>query len=131
MSTLKVTNIQDTAGGHSMSTEGIYNGVAKVWVNFNGTGTVAIRGDYNVNTISDNGTGDYTINFSTALTDANYCVEISMGETTGTSNTGYAGNRINGKQLAHLQSSSVRCAPYNNNGGGLVDVGTCCVACFR
>ena len=46
----------------------------KAWVNFNGTGTVAIRASYNVSSITDNGTGDYTVNFTTALADANYSV---------------------------------------------------------
>ena len=44
------------------------------WVNFNGTGTVAIRASYNVSSITDNGTGDYTVNFTTALVDTNYAV---------------------------------------------------------
>ena len=44
----------------------------KAWVNFNGTGTVAILADGNVSSITDNGTGTYTINISSALTDANY-----------------------------------------------------------
>lgn len=48
------------------------SGLAKAWVNFNGTGTVAIRASYNVSSITDNGTGDYTVNFTTALADANY-----------------------------------------------------------
>ena len=77
MSTLKVTTIQDTAGGNSSTSEEIYNGRAKAWVNFNGTGTVAIRADFNVNTITDNATGDYTVNFDTALADANYSVSAS------------------------------------------------------
>jgi hypothetical protein len=47
---------------------------SKAWVNFNGTGTVAIRDDFNVSTIGDNGTGDYTVNFTTAMDNANYCV---------------------------------------------------------
>ena len=46
----------------------------KAWVNFNGTSTVAIRASYNVSSITDNGTGDYTVNFTTALADANYSV---------------------------------------------------------
>lgn len=46
----------------------------KAWVNFNGTGTVAIRAQYNVSSITDNGTGDYTVNFTTALADADYAV---------------------------------------------------------
>jgi hypothetical protein len=46
----------------------------RAWVNFNGTGTVAIRASGNVSSITDNGTGDYTINFTTALPDANYAM---------------------------------------------------------
>ena len=45
---------------------------ARAWVNFNGTGTVAIRASGNVSSITDNGTGDYTVNFTTAMADADY-----------------------------------------------------------
>ena len=47
---------------------------ARAWVNFNGTGTVAIRASANVTSITDNGVGDYTLNITTALSDANYAV---------------------------------------------------------
>jgi hypothetical protein len=46
----------------------------RAWVNFNGTGTVAISGSGNVSSITDNGTGDYTVNFTTAMVDANYSI---------------------------------------------------------
>jgi hypothetical protein len=46
--------------------------LCRAWVNFNGTGTVAIRANGNVSSITDNGTGDYTVNFTTAMPDANY-----------------------------------------------------------
>jgi hypothetical protein len=46
----------------------------RAWVNFNGTGTVAIRASGNVSSITDNGVGDYTVNFTTAMPDANYAV---------------------------------------------------------
>jgi hypothetical protein len=49
----------------------------RAWVNFNGTGTVAIRASGNVSSITDNGTGDYTVNFTTAMPDANYSVVVS------------------------------------------------------
>jgi hypothetical protein len=49
----------------------------KAWVNFNGTGTVAIRASFNVSSITDNGVGNYRINFTTAMTDANYVVSGS------------------------------------------------------
>jgi hypothetical protein len=51
----------------------------RAWVNFNGTGTVAIRGAGGVSSITDNGTGDYTVNFSAAMVDANYAVTGSAG----------------------------------------------------
>jgi hypothetical protein len=51
----------------------------RAWVNFNGTGTVAIRASGNVSSITDNNTGDYTINFATALSDANYSSVVSGG----------------------------------------------------
>jgi hypothetical protein len=51
----------------------------RAWVNFNGTGTVAIRASGNISSITDNGTGDYTINFTTALPDGNYSVVGSTG----------------------------------------------------
>ena len=54
-------------------------GLAKAWVNFNGTGTVAIRASYNVSSITDNGTGSYTANFTTALADASYAVTGACG----------------------------------------------------
>ena len=51
--------------------------MCRAWVNFNGTGTVAIRASGNVSSITDNGTGDYTVNFTTAMPDANYAPAIA------------------------------------------------------
>ena len=62
----------------------------RAWVNFNGTGTVAIRGSGGVTSITDNGTGLYTVNFSFTMPDANYCVQYSNSQsqqqTTATTN---------------------------------------------
>jgi hypothetical protein len=52
----------------------------RAWVNFNGTGTVAIRASGNVASITDNGTGDYTINFTDAMPDANYTAVVTSGD---------------------------------------------------
>ena len=52
---------------------------AKAWVNFNGSGTIAIRDSFNVSTITDNGIGDYTVNFTTAMATANYAWSVSAG----------------------------------------------------
>jgi hypothetical protein len=66
MSTIKCTTIQ--------SLTGVEKYLAAAWVNFNGTGTVAIRASGNVAGITDNGVGDWTVNLLNALADANYCV---------------------------------------------------------
>lgn len=55
-------------------------GAAKAWVNFNGTGTVAIRDSLNVSSITDNAVGDYTINYTTSFSSINYCAVGSAGE---------------------------------------------------
>ena len=70
MSTLRVNTLQDATG----SNQPAMVGAAKAWVNFKGTGTVAIRESFNVSSITDNGTGDYTANFINPMPDANYSV---------------------------------------------------------
>ncbi len=57
-----------------LATQNGMTGIAKAWVNFNGTGTVAINSSFNVSSITDNGTGDYTVNFTTAMPNINYSV---------------------------------------------------------
>ena len=64
-------------GGADVSTR-----LCSAWVNFNGVGTVAIRASFNTSSITDNGVGDYTINFTTSFPDANY----SLSGTTSSSN---------------------------------------------
>lgn len=83
MSVLKVGAIQNTSGVE------VYT--AKAWVSFNGTGVVAIRADGNVTSITDNGVGDYTVNFTVAMIDANYAVSASMAALNGTSIRAIAG----------------------------------------
>jgi hypothetical protein len=78
MSTLQVTTIRhNTAGFNNVVVHADGNGtengkLARAWVNFNGVGTVAIRGQFNVNSITDRGTGEYTVNLSNAMNDSNY-----------------------------------------------------------
>jgi hypothetical protein len=86
MSTLVAQTISN--GTVSTSSANVIQGSAKAWVNFNGTGTVAIRASYNVSSITDNGTGDYTVNFTNALPNANYAVAVSAGSFTTTNGQG-------------------------------------------
>jgi len=88
--------VNSTATGFAIGTGGI-NGaqLAKAWVNFNGQGTVAIRDSYNVSSITDLGTGQYLVNFSTARSNANYVNFINVAgnsDSPGNSFTGHTGN---------------------------------------
>ena len=74
MSTLKVNTIQTTSGVE------VYT--AKAWVKFDGTGTVSINASGNVSSITDHGTGEYSINFTTTMSDTNYAVIGSAGHAT-------------------------------------------------
>ena len=76
MSTIK-TETLSTPSNATVPVDTVVNGTAKAWVNFNGTGTVSIRRAFNVSSITDNGTGDYTVNFSNAMVDADYVVQAT------------------------------------------------------
>jgi hypothetical protein len=96
----------------------------RAWVNFNGTGTVAIRASYNVTSITDNGTGDYTLNFTTALPDVNYAAVFGGGDTAITS----------GVPLTYITTTTTSAQSfrtYNYSGGAQFDVPTLCVSIFR
>lgn len=73
MSTLLVNSIQPQRASD------VDYFLARAWVNFNGTGTVAIRADGNVSSITDNGTGVYTVNYSSSFSDASWCGVGGMG----------------------------------------------------
>lgn len=92
----------------------------KAWVNFNGTGLVGtqtIRASYNVSSVTKNGTGDYTINFATPLTDANYAFTFGTGSPAGFGDTGAYSLRI--KDGVAPTSSSIRIV----NSGGSASIG--------
>lgn len=82
----------------------------RAWVNFNGTGTVAIRGSGNVSSITDNGTGDYTVNFTNAMPDANYATTAmtSSWDSTQTANTVVGFQTTNSSDPTTYTSSAVR-----------------------
>jgi hypothetical protein len=127
MSTLRCTNLQDTSGGNSLTTAQIYNGAAKAWVNFNGTGTPSIRASFNVSSITDNGVGTYTVNFSNALADANYSAVCSGSRASNF--LGYGG-------LKARPSSTSACPVYfyiedQYYGESALDGDTLCVSVFR
>lgn len=79
----------------------------KAWVNFDGTGTVAIRASYNVSSITDNGTGNYTVNLTTAMSSANYCVVANSTVGTSISAPGWAA------KVGNLTTSSFKILTAN------------------
>jgi len=94
----------------------------KAWVNFNGTGTVAIRASYNVSSITDVGTGTYTINFTNALADANYAWVGSRG--------GQGGTLLRDDSATYITSSSIQ-IETRNTAGSLTDYNYIFSAVFR
>lgn len=128
MSTLRVNNITDASGGSSSLS---VPGAAKAWVNFDGTGTVAIRAQLNVSSITDNGVGDYTVNFATAMADANYSIVGShQWDQAGTSSG--SGVFINiARYSGALSSGSVRVLGNVGNSSALYDGTTVTVAIHR
>ena len=123
MSTLRVTTLATQAGVE------VYT--AKAWVNFNGTGTVAIRASGNVSSITDNGTGDYTVNFTVAMADANYSFSLSLQRTS----TGAQVNQnivptIN-DGVGNVASSSLRVRAYGSTANTSFDVDIFTVSVFR
>jgi hypothetical protein len=103
---------------------------ARAWVNFNGTGVVAIRDDGNVTSITDEGTGDYTVNFTTAMPDVNYSL---VGTCTG----GTSGQMINIRTASlsadpptTMSTTAVRIR-NRNDASTINDPNVVCIGVFR
>ena len=82
MSTLKTGKVKTTTIADELDTEStavtnVINGSAKAWVDYNGLGA-AIRDSFNISSVTDSGTGEFDVNFTTAFSDANYCVVAAM-----------------------------------------------------
>jgi len=98
----------------------------RAWVNFDGTGTVSIRASGNVSSITDNGTGDYTVNFATDMPDSNYSVATSSDNDGNTGEVGNLGQFVGGS----INKSSVGLR-NQNFGSNNKDANYCHVAIFR
>lgn len=113
-----ITQAQLTTALNVTGSAPIY--ACRAWVNFNGTGTVAIRASGNVSSITDNGTGDYTVNFTTAMQDENYCALVTSGSTMNHSTT-----------ITSTTTSAVRISITQSSTGGLSDQRIVSIAIFR
>lgn len=130
MSTLNCTYIQSKAASTPVTFQDL-NGteigqLCRAWVNFNGTtaSPSTIRGSFNVSSVTKNGTGDYTVNFTTALADANYSFQATSNDG-GTARFSFAAISASG-----LTASSARFVNYGDD-GAIRDQAIVCAAIFR
>ena len=106
----------------SRQTTAVVGTSSKAWVNFNGIGTVSIRASGNVSSITDNGVGDYTVNFTSAMADANYAL---VGTTQGIAGL------LSINNTTGLLAGSARIMVTNSTTAGPADIGQACVSIFR
>jgi len=124
----------DTSGNFQFNSG--YGSVAtaygcRAWVNFNGTGTVAIRASGNVSSITDNGTGNYTVNFATTMPDSNYMVTFGNNEISGGTSSGRVLSPTSVGTAPSIMSTSAVQFIIDTAGGTLLDVYYVGVAIFR
>jgi hypothetical protein len=126
-----ITN-DDLAG--SITDAKLSGTTCKAFVNFDGTGTPAIRAQFNVSSITDNGTGDYTVNFATALADANYVVSgtaMRQSDNLPNGNAGMDLNLVGNSTYSNtFSTASVRVMSKLDN-GNIEDALSVCVLIFR
>ena len=107
---LTISTLNDDTG--VLATQNGMTGIGKAWVNFDGTGTVAIRSSFNVSSITDNGTGDYTVNFTTAMPNTNYSANISSCDDAVAATWSY----VKGTWATAATTSSLRILVVNSAG---------------
>ena len=125
MSTLKVNNIQTTSGGSSSTPEQIQQGRAKLWLNYNGS-TNSIRDDFNVTSVTDEGTGTYTVNWDTNAANANYAIMTNYNHKAGV----VLGKTVMVDRTAFTISSSQFRLEVYNSANASVDMNEVHCACF-
>jgi len=102
-SELRVNTLKDAAGNNSIATSFVAGGSAKAWINFNGTGTVAIRDSFNIASLSDAGTGLYDCAISSDFGNANFSTTGAAGESADN-----GGNRSLGLRAKTAGTQNVR-----------------------
>jgi len=102
--------VESSADARSKTIGGNFR--CRAWVNFNGTGTVAIRNSGNVSSITDNSSGNYTVNFTTAMPDTNYVGLMYNSAFTGTG-AGSFNNHYHGG-MGDKATTSIRVVSHNN-----------------
>jgi hypothetical protein len=99
--------------------------LCRAWVNYKGTATRGINASFNVSSVTFNGTGDYTINFATAMPDAKFVANVSINNVSG------GGSLVQPYVVIPSVSSSVQVITLQNSGGSPADTAATLVAIFR
>tara|TARA_Y100001938_G_C8076482_1_gene426427 strand:- start:1698 stop:2123 length:426 start_codon:yes stop_codon:yes gene_type:complete len=119
--------IADASVTKAKTEDAIKENIVLAWVSFNGTGTPAIEDDFNVSTITDNGNGDYTVNFTNNLPNDDYCcVGMSMRDSDNISALCMKGdaNPASFKRVESVRLSN------RDNANNAVDCSNASIACF-
>jgi hypothetical protein len=103
---------------------GVSQFTAQNWVNFNGTGTLAIRDSHNISGVNDNGTGDYSINFATDCANANYSANVTC------SRSNFSSNKGTGIGIYAASADGVRVLGLTDDHSGYSDQSTVCCQTF-
>jgi len=138
MSTLNTTNIKHPSSGSNnvvLNADGSIGGTCltqtcRAWVNFDGTtaSPSTIRASYNVSSVTKNATGDYTVNFTTAMVDANYSLTGSAGQGGGSQNSALAPHTFS---TASIRVQTTNQASVGVMGNAAADRALTSVAIFR
>jgi hypothetical protein len=128
MSTLVVATLKSNSSSPPafQNTSGTETGrLCRAFVNFDGTGTIAIRTQFNVSSITDNGFGDYTLNFTNALADANYAMLGTVGATPNQATTVWPYDNLTARTTTAIRTLTL------NTGGSVAESTQVAVAIFR
>ena len=120
---LTVSTLNNDTG--VLATQNGMTGIAKAWVQYNGS-TQTINGSFNISSVTYSGTGSYTINFTTAMVNANYAVSVVGGTTSFSNILGTCGNAT---YSPSFQTTSVK-VNFDNSAGTQVNPTFACIAVF-
>tara|TARA_B100001093_G_scaffold454728_1_gene464320 strand:+ start:8589 stop:9680 length:1092 start_codon:yes stop_codon:yes gene_type:complete len=129
---VKVTNYRDASGGNTFTASEMASLAGskpvKAFVNFNGTGTVAIRAGFNVSSITDNETGGYQVNFTSNLSSSNYSVTHISSQ----NNSGHNSHGVTYILTAAISASSFKTRTFKpNSSAATIDKSTMCFTVFE
>lgn len=120
MSTIRANTLVDMDGVSAVTLA--RQVAAKVWVNFNGTSTIAARASFNVSSLTDNGTGVYFVNYTNSLIDANHASLATAQPNNYTGAYAGTGNTSGGTQTASRTSIELRETGNNNSDSDFIQV---------